>query len=203
MKKIFLLAAVLLFAMTSAALAYFEEVKSQEGADIVKVERLAIASALYTPTKPDTPTPEEFMAILSAAGKKASKREIITYDEIAELILSDTGKDIRTLERRVAAKVFRDNVKKYADGYLVTTVTMSRRTMFFFEVYGAGTNDFLYAYEMITDSDEPDDEKTYTLFAEKFFKNFDWSTEEQRKEQKKAAREADRKRAREERKRAA
>ena len=87
----------------------------------------------------------------------------------------------------------------FADAYLVSTVTMSRRTVMFFDVYRAGTNELLYGYELILDNEDKDDVKTYSEMAEKFYKNFLSVQETQKKDKEKAERKAQKEREKAER----
>lgn len=148
------------------------------------METLALGAPLYT-EKEGTPTREEYVRIMNEAGPKILKCGFVTYDTVAQGIVHTTGKDIYALERIPAAKIFRDHVGEYADAYVVSTVTKSRRTVFFFDVYRAGTKDLIYAYEIILDPDETDDLKTYEQMVGKFYKNFNWSVADQKKAQKK------------------
>ena len=179
-----LFAAMLMLLSGSSAFAYTETISPQEGQTIADVETLALGAPLYT-EKEGTPTREEFVRIMNEAGPKLLKCKFVSYEEVAQGIAQTTGKDIYAMDRIPAAKVFRDHVKEYADAYVVSTVTKSRRTVFFFDVYRAGTKDLIYAYEMVLDPDEPDDLKTYDEMVGKFYKNFNWSAADQKKAQKK------------------
>lgn len=189
MKKVFqLLAALVLFGSSSLALAYSDKATVVEGADIVQVERLAVAAPLYMPIK-NSPSMEELVRLLNEAAV-VSKHQVVTYDVMVQNILRDRQVDLYKTDRHVGAKVFRDQAAQYADAYVLLTVANNSRTVFFFDVYEAGTNELLYSYQIIADRDDPDDVKTYTMMAQKFYKNFDWSVEEERKRQEKEAKEA-------------
>ena len=182
----------MMFLTSRNAFAYTEKISPQEEQTIADVETLALGAPLYT-EKEGTPTREEYVQIMNEAGPKILKCKFISYEAVAQGILQTTGKDIHTMERIPAAKIFRDHVKEYADAYVVSTVTKSRRTVFFFDVYRAGTKDLIYSYEIILDPDELDDTKTYQEMVGKFYKNFNWSASDQRKAQKKE--QADREKA--------
>lgn len=188
MKKVLqLLAALFLLGSSSLALAYSDKATVLEGADIVKIERLAVAAPLYMPIK-DSPSMEELVRLLNEAAV-ASKHQVLTYDVMAQNILRDRQVDLYKTDRHVGAKVFRDQVAQYADAYVLLTVANNSRTAFFFDVYEAGTNELLYSYQILADRDDPDDVKTYTMMAQKFYKNFDWSVEEEQKRQEKEVKE--------------
>ena len=185
MKKFF---SLILFALLMAlhcqiASAYVETSVPQEGQTVADVTSLAVGAPQYV-AQEGIPSRDEYIRILNEAGFKVvkSKYNIIPYDVVAKGILQKTGKDIYTLDRIPALKVYKDNVMDYADAYMISTVTMSRRKMFFFEVYSAATNELLYTYELITDSDDADDVKTYTEMVEKFYRNFGDTIESQKKE---------------------
>ena len=176
-----------------SAFAYVETASPQEGQTVADVETLALGAPLYT-AKEGYPTKEEYIGILNDMGAKVLKGGIVTYDTVAQGIRQKTGKDIYALDRIPAAKIFKDNVMDFADAYVVSTVTMSRRTVLFFDVYRAGTNERLYGYEMILDSDEADDVKTYSELVGKFYKHFASVQETQKKEKEKADRKAQKER---------
>lgn len=209
MKKILSLwfLAVLMLASCPPAMAYWEEGTPQEGQTVADVGTLAIGAPLYTEKK-GVPTQEEFVEILNARGAKVppKKYKVVPYDAIAKGILQTTGKNLYALARIPAARVFKNHVAQYADAYVVPTVTMSRRTVLFFEVYSAKTEDLLYTYQIILASDELDDAKTYASMVSLFYDNFAAAIEKQRharkaaegaerKEREKAERKAQREKA--------
>ena len=174
----------------SSAFAYVEIASPQEGQTVADVETLAIGAPLYT-SKEGYPTKNEYVGILNDMGAKVLKGGVVTYDFVARGIRQKTGKDVYALDRIPAAKIYKDNVLDFADAYLVSTVTMSsRRTVLFFDVYRAGTNERLYGYERLLDSDEKDDVKTYSEMVEKFYKHYASVQETQKKEKEKAERKA-------------
>ena len=132
---------------------------------------------------------EELVRLLNEAAA-VSKHQVVTYDVMAQNILRDRQVDLYKTDRHVGAKVFRDQVAQYADAYVILTVANNSRTAFFFDVYAAGTNELLYSYQIIADRDDPDDVKTYTEMAQKFYKNFDGSVNEAKNQQEKEAKEA-------------
>lgn len=194
-----ILAVVFMIGSCPSALAYVETVKPQEGQTIADVETLAIGAPFYT-AKEGVPTLEEYIQILNTSGEKILKGTIVTYDTVAQGIRQRTGKDVYTMDRHPAKRIFEQNVSDFADAYVVSTVTMSRRTVFFFDVYRAATNELLYSYEIIMESDDPNDVKTYTEMVGKFYKNFNWSAESQKKDQKEAAKAEQKEREKAERK---
>ncbi len=192
MRKIIrILLLVMVFTLSCpSAFAYVEIASPQEGQSVADVETLAIGAPLYT-SKEGYPTKNEYVGILNEMGAKVLKGGVVTYDFVAQGIRQKTGKDVYALDRIPAAKIYKDNVLDFADAYLVSTVTMSsRRTVLFFDVYRAGTNERLYGYELLLDSDEKDDVKTYSEMVEKFYKHYASVQETQKKEKEKAERKA-------------
>lgn len=200
MKNIIRLIVFAVFMLTActAEMTPVEMEKPQEGQTIADVETLAIGAPLYT-SKEGYPSKEEYVGILNDMGAKVLKDRIVTYNTVVQGIRQKTGKDVYALDRIPAAKIFKDNVMDFADAYLVSTVTMSKRTVLFFDIYRAGTNELLYEYELILDSEDKDDVKTYSEMAEKFYKNFLSVQETQKKDKEKAERKAQKEREKAER----
>ena len=142
-----LLLAIFMAVSSPSAMAYWEEGKPQENQTVANIKTLAIAAPLYTEKK-GYPTLEEYINILNTRGAKVSpkKYKVVPYDVIAKGILQTTGKDLYTLNRIASVRVFRNNIAQYADAYVVPTVTTSKRTVLFFDVHSAATNDLLYTY---------------------------------------------------------
>lgn len=185
MKKIIhVLLLVLVFATACpSAFAYWEEGKEEEGQTVAYVETLAIAAPLYM-DKQGMPTLEEYIDVLNKQGAKVSpkKYKVVPYDVIAKGILQTSGKDIYAMARIPATRVFKNHVAEYADAYVVPTVTMSRRTVLFFEVYSAATNELLYTYQIILAPDDLDTVRTYSDMVSLFYSEFGAAIEKQRKE---------------------
>ena len=97
-------------------------------------------------------------------------------------IQSKNNVDLKALDRRQAAKTFKENVADYADAYVILTVANNSRTTFFFDVYKVGTNDLLYTYEIRANGSEPDNVETYTNLCEQFYKHFERAAQAQQKE---------------------
>ena len=161
------------------AFANADKVTIPEGADIVSVKRLALAAPLYTPTK-DAPTKEELLASMYEASSVA-RSYVLSYDMVAADIQKNTGVDIKSLDRRQAAKVYKENVAADADAYVVLTVANNSRIVFFFDVYRSGTNELLYTYQIVANRSQKANMETYKALSEQFYKNFERSANEQAK----------------------
>ena len=159
------------------AFANSDKVTIPEGADIVSIKRLALAAPLYTPTK------EELLASMYEASNVA-RSYVLSYDMVAADIQKNTGVDIKSLDRRQAAKVYKENVAADADAYVVVTVANNSRIVFFFDVYRSGTNELLYTYQIVANRSQKANTETYKALSEQFYKNFERSANEQAREKK-------------------
>lgn len=186
MRKFFggiLLSAMLLISSTAMA-AYQETIP--ENSEIASVKRLAVAFPRHYKTMETEPTAEQLADIMFNASKVA-RCYVISYDDIAANIKKDTGVDVKELNEIEAAKVFEQNISKYADGYVVaTTATNSKKVQYFFDVM---KSDGTLVYSLTTQSgDIGRDLKGYTKACEDFYKKFDTAAENKIKADEKAAR---------------
>ena len=155
MKKIIqmLLIACLVVLGTQVAFANADKVTVQEGADLTAVHRLAIGSPLYMQVDPKSPNKDMLTQIVYESSRVA-RCYVISYDTIAQNIKADQNIDLKALDRRTAAKDFKQYVGNYADAYVILTVANDSRTTFFFDVYKAGTNELLYTYQIQANRNE-------------------------------------------------
>ncbi|SDP48340.1 coenzyme F(420) biosynthesis enzyme [Selenomonas ruminantium] len=180
MKKIVQMLLTLCMVVLSAQVAFAnaDKVTVQEGADITAVKRIAVAAPLYMPRDDKAPNKDMLTQIVSDASR-VSRSYVISYDAVAEGIKTATNVDIKSLDRRQAAKVYKENVANYADAYVVLTVANNSRTAFFFDVFKSGTNELLYTYEIRANKSEGDTVNTFNNLCEQFYKHLDRSAEEQ------------------------
>lgn len=191
-----LVALMMMVLSTQVAFANIDKATVVEGSDLNAVHRMAAAVPLYTQVK-GAPTLNEVSQTLYAASAVARNVVVLSYDMVAQNIMNDTHVNIKTLDRRQSVKVFKDNVAKYADAYVVTTVANNSRTIFFFDVYKAGTNELMYTYEIAENGGDKDDVGTYLTMTQQFYKNFERSAQDQIRQREKAARDAEKKAAKE------
>lgn len=161
---------------SSIALAAFVE-HIAEDVDLTTVKRIAVAYPQYYRTTFDEPTINELTNDLYKAGKAVSHINIISYEEIASAIRRDTGVDILSLEVDEAEKVFKENIAKYADAYVVETISNGpdHPTLLFY-VYNATDSAIMYNYA--TQSRYIGKKtKDYKKSAEDFFKQFNTAAE--------------------------
>ena len=173
MRKILATLIMLAVFMTSSiALAAFEE-SIEDDADLQAVKKIAVAYPNYYKTEEAEPELADFLKDVYNAGRFTSSREIIAYTDVASNIRRDTGIDIYSLDVTEAEKVFNKYVSRYADTYVVVTVTNNaKRPWLFFYVYNAADNKLMYTYSIqsnILDKSAKD----YGKAAEDFFKQFD------------------------------
>lgn len=147
-KKFFVALTLLTVLFTSSlAMAAFEE-NLEEDVDLATVKKLAIAYPSYYKVTDTEPNFEEFTQDLYRVGRDVSNLEVIPYAEIASAIRRNTGVDISTLDPLAAEKIFKENVGKYADAYLVATVANnSNRPWLFYYVYAADSS-LMYTYSV-------------------------------------------------------
>lgn len=181
MKKMIqlMLAVGIVMLSASVALANANKETVADGADLSNVRRIAIAAPLYTPGKND-PTKEQLLRYTYNA-REVARTYVVSYEEVAAGILKDTGDDINALGRREAAKAYRDYVGRVADAYVVITVANNSRTIFFYDLYRAGTNELLYTFQIAANRSQENNEETYTILGEQFYKNFERAANKQLK----------------------
>lgn len=175
-----LLTALLLMAMATVAYAYDEKSKPIDGEKMVELTSLAIAPPWYSPKATTTMTNTELISLLDA-GRVASKRTVVAYAQMTDNIFHDTHVDLRDLDRRLATQCFNEHVAKYAQSYVLLTVANDNRLTFFFDVYDTATGKQIYAYEFKAEKNDPENAETFTEAIDKFYKNYDWATNDERK----------------------
>lgn len=191
MKKIFSTLLMLAVMLTSTVVfAAFREEPIPEGVELDKYQTLAIALPMHYKTEATEPSTNEFTYIILDSSVKNTKRTIISYSDIADKIMHDTGIDIISLEDEKSRKIFKENIAKYADAYiLVTTANNNKRTQFFFEVFDSKTGELLYNLS-IQDRMIKKTSKDYGKACDDFYKKFDLATTKQTKELEKAKKKA-------------
>ena len=173
MKK-FLSALLMLavFITSSIALAAYEE-SIEDDVDLSKVKKMAVAFPNYYKTEDAEPDIYDFAKDIYNAGRFTSSREIVSYEDVAAAIRRDTGIDIHSLDVPEAEKVYNQYISRYADSYVIATVTnSSKRPWLFFYVYNAADSKLMYTYSIQSNVLDKT-AKDYGKAAEDFFKQFD------------------------------
>lgn len=170
------LAMLAIFLTSSVALAAYEEA-IEEDADLTKIKTMAIGMPDFYKMEEAEPTIDEFTKILYASGRDYSTHDIISYEDIAASIRRDTGIDIYGLEAMDAERIYNENISKYADTYMITTVANnSGKPWLFFYVYNAANSKLLYTYSVQSNTINKT-AKDYRKAAEGFYKQFDQTSE--------------------------
>ena len=187
MKKLFEIFTIACMMLLSTQLVFANADKATiiDDTNLMDVHRMAIAAPLYTPNKGE-PSSEELWKTIAAASN-VTRGQVVPYDTVVQNIQQDANVNILSLDRRQAAKAYRDHVAKYADAYVVTTVANDAHLVFFFDVYQAGTNKLIYSYQIVGSRADGRGLETYKVFAEQFYKNFDRSAQNQQSERDKAS----------------
>lgn len=160
------------FMTASLASAAFEE-NIEDDVDLGAVKKIAIAYPNYFKTEEAEPEIYDLAKDIYNAGRFTSSREIVSYEDVVAAIRRDTGIDIYSLDVPDAEKVYKQNISRYADTYVITTVTNSaKRPWLFFYVYDSNDSKLMYTYSV--QSNVLDKlAKDYAKAAEDFFKQFD------------------------------
>lgn len=173
MKKFFAALMMLaVFVTSSIASAAYEE-NIEDDVDLGAVKKIAVAYPNYYKTEEAEPEIYDLAKDIYNSGRFTSSREIVSYEDVAAAIRRDTGIDIYSLDIPEAEKVYTEHIKRYADTYVVTTVTNnSKRPWLFFYVYDANDSRLMYTYSIQSNVLDKS-AKDYAKAAEDFFKQFD------------------------------
>ena len=173
MKKFFIALMMLsVFVTASIASAAYEE-NIEDDVDLNTVKKIAVAYPNYYKVEEAEPEIYDLAKDIYNAGRFTSSREIVSYEDVAAAIRRDTGIDIHSLDVTEAEKVFNQNVGRYADSYVITTVTNNaKRPWLFFYVYNAADGKLMYTYSIQSNVLDKS-AKDYSKAAEDFFKQFD------------------------------
>ena len=173
MKKFFAaLMMMAVFVTSSIASAAYEE-NIEDDVDLGAVKKIAVAYPNYYKTEEAEPEIYDLAKDIYNSGRFTSSREIVSYEDVAAAIRRDTGIDIYSLDIPEAEKVYTEHIKRYADTYVVTTVTNnSKRPWLFFYVYDANDSRLMYTYSIQSNVLDKS-AKDYAKAAEEFFKQFD------------------------------
>ncbi len=173
MKKFFAaLMMMAVFVTSSIASAAYEE-NIEDDVDLGAVKKIAVAYPNYYKTEEAEPEIYDLAKDIYNSGRFTSSREIVSYEDVAAAIRRDTGIDIYSLDIPEAEKVYAQNIKRYADTYVVTTVTNnSKRPWLFFYVYDSNDSRLMYTYSIQSNVLDKS-AKDYAKAAEDFFKQFD------------------------------
>ncbi|MBQ6297399.1 MAG: hypothetical protein IJK81_06870 [Selenomonadaceae bacterium] len=166
------LAMLAVFITSSIAFAAYEE-NIEDDANLGAIKKIAVAFPNYYKIEEAEPDIYDLARDIYNAGRFTSSREIVSYEDVASAIRRDTGIDIHSLDVVEAEKVYNQNVGRYADTYVITTVTNnSKRPWLFFYLYNAADSKLMYTYSIQSNVLDKS-AKDYGKAAEDFFKQLD------------------------------
>ena len=176
MKKFFVALMMLTFMFTSSIASAMFEYKVIEGANLTAVKKMAIAMPNFYKVDSAEPEIHDLIKDLYEAGKRSSTLEIVSYEDIAAAIRRDTGIDILSLDVPEAAKVYKKNIGRYVDAYVVETIANSDKfPQLFFYVYNAADSKIMYTYK-VSNRLYGKNTDSYNKMANGFFVQFDTAT---------------------------
>ncbi len=167
-----------LVVFTATAFADGTRMTVYENADLSTVQRIAIGMPQYYPTGENAPTVNDLMGTMFESSR-VSKIMILSYDDIASNIKRDKHIDIKQLPRKKAMAIYAENVGKYADAYVIATVTNGKRLQMFFEVGDAKTFAGICDYRATASRGDVASAFVFKELSEEFFRAFDSATKKQ------------------------
>ena len=156
-----------------------DRVYDQDG--MLKVKNLAIAAPIYNGPKTEgEPEVEDLPEILMEAtlADKKGVLNYISYREVCQNIKVSKHVDILRLDRKKAFGEYKEAIGKYADAYVVVTVSNGTsandgtRLNIFFDVYDANTSKVIFAYRKLAPKSATRDTLLYTEIAKDFYTDF-------------------------------
>ncbi len=179
---------MMLFFTTSAAFAMpsTKTVIMDDSFNLSTIHSIAVAMPDYIQTK-NSPKIEDVMATLAQSGfdaKQLKNVTVIPYTVIANAIEKDSGVDLQTLDKNAAKKVFKQDIGKYADAYLVATIANDSRVVIFYDLYSAKNGAYLYSFEVIGGGQGDNNINAYKSFNGLFYNGFAESVKSQYKDKK-------------------
>ena len=186
MKKlitIFSLLAIMLFSISTAFAANEKITMMDEDYNLKNIHTLAIYTPSYKPSalsierKAKLPNAPELITpdMLTDVIFKVAKEDEVTYTllsdkDVIQNIKATTGTDITTLSNREALAIYKENIKNYADAYVIFTFAIDSRVVMFADVYDAKDNHWICSYQIIGGDTEDDNLENYSMFMHKFFR---------------------------------
>lgn len=172
--RLFITVCMLLMAQVAFAAEY---VSIPEGVDLTWIKSFAIGKPLYTPQKSD-PTMAELEKVL-VKGLDVEGFKVVAYEDIALDLLRHKNIDLSKMDRRTAAATFVKNTVGVADTYVIVTVARNSRTIFFFDVYKAGTEENLFTFQFQAVTNNTID--AYQEIVRDFYRQFSYAQRDQMK----------------------
>ena len=176
MKKLMQFFAVVCMLVMSTQMAFAWENGSHkediyDGYRLIEMTNFAIGNCYFSPQDVE-PTNEELLNMLYEEAIKANKKMDFTYTsyfDICKEINREEHIDIYRLGRRKALEIFKGQISKYVDGYIVCTVSNDTRLNIFYDVVDAKTHDVVYSYRKLAPKDSVRDEVLYREMTRDFY----------------------------------
>lgn len=156
-----------------------DRVYDQDG--MLKIKTLAIAAPIYNGPKTEGEPEVEDLPEILMEGTLADKKGVlnyISYRDVCQNIKVAKYIDILRLDRKKAFAEYKEAIGKYADAYVVVTVSNGTsandgtRLNIFFDVYDANTSKVIYAYRKLAPKSATRDTLLYTEIAKDFYTDF-------------------------------
>lgn len=178
------LLAAMLFSMATAFAATETTTVIDENYDLKSIKTLAITTPYYKPSaqsvylneknRPNAPkivtTDMLVQAAVDVAKEDDTGLTVLSDKQINSAILNSTGIDITTLDKAAAKKLYKDNIKNYADAYAVFTFSNDSYVVMTVDIYNAKDNNYILSYRIINGKQENDTIENYNMFMHKFYR---------------------------------
>ena len=173
MRKFFVALMMLTIMITSSVEAVVYEESTIEGSNLAAVKKIAIAMPNFYKVDAAEPEIHDLIKLLYDSGKSSSTLEIVSYEDVAAAIRRDTGIDILSLDVPEAMKVYKRNIMRYADAYVIETIANSDKfPQLFFYLYNAADSKLMYTYKIRSRLYQRNKD-SYARMADAFFIRFD------------------------------
>lgn len=155
-----------------------------ENYDLKSIKTMAVATPYYKPSaqslylnekkRPNAPKIVTTDMIVQSAIDVANEDDIainmISDKQINSAILNSTGVDITSLNKADAKKLYKDNIGKYADAYVMFTFSNDSFVSMTADIYDAKTNKWILSYRISVGGTENDTIQNYNMFMHKFYR---------------------------------
>lgn len=155
-----------------------------ENYDLKSIKTMAVATPYYKPSaqslylnekkRPNAPKIVTTDMIVQSAIDVANEDDIainmISDKQINSAILNSTGIDITSLNKADAKKLYKDNIGKYADAYVMFTFSNDSFVSMTADIYDAKTNKWILSYRISVGGTENDTIQNYNMFMHKFYR---------------------------------
>lgn len=155
-----------------------------ENYDLKSIKTMAVATPYYKPSaqslylnekkRPNAPKIVTTDMIVQSAIDVANEDDIainmISDKQINNAILNSTGVDITSLNKADAKKLYKDNIGKYANAYVMFTFSNDSFVSMTADIYDAKTNKWILSYRISVGGTENDTIQNYNMFMHKFYR---------------------------------